>query len=669
MADEQYYQCSRPEVAALVPQRAERILDIGCGAGQLGRHLKQRQQCWVSGIEVVEAVAEQARAVLDEVLVGDVEMIVRTPPRERFDCIVCADVLEHLREPGQVLEKLREGWLAPGGVVVASVPNVRHWSVIRQLLEGRWDYADAGLLDRTHLRFFTRTTLYFLFAQAGYQILSWRATRLADAGFPRELLAPLSEAGLRVHTLEPETQDYQYLIVARPKPLPRYTGLAADPLPSGLAARAPETSIVIPVWNEVEYTRQCVESIFACTRSPFELILVDNGSTDGTPDYLAELRARRDPGGHCLGVRVIGNPENLGFGLACNQGMAAALGRYVVILNNDTVVTEGWLERMQSAAERDSRIGVVGPRSNFVVGPQMIENVPYAPDDMAGMRRFAAELAETRRGQGFPTARAIGLCLLIKRSVIDCVGGFDPRFGIGNFEDDDFSIRVLLAGFVIWIADDVFIHHYGSRTFSAQRIDYRGLMRGNLARLLAKWLGADQAATAASRGGQGYSLEEILRGNVFLPERHYEPLSPAELDQAEGEPEPGERRALRFLAVPRWDDPEGSWMDIVERYVRACGGRDDVSLLLRVDPTGPVSPWDAMWKLQEGARERGIDLEGGPDIVLVDDPLGPLDRGKLYRAADVLVAPGLADGAHVLPEARYFGLQVQSLDEAFPEDA
>lgn len=646
-----------------MPPGAARILDVGCGAGQLGYYLKRRQPCRVSGIEVVEAVAEQARPVLDEVFVGDVEEIVRTPPGERFDCIVCADVLEHLREPGQVLEALREGWLAPGGVVVASVPNVRHWSVIRQLLEGRWDYVDAGLLDRTHLRFFTRTNLYFLFAQAGYQILSWRATRLGDVGFPRQLLAPLGEAGLRVQTLEPEAQDYQYLVVARPKPLPRYTGSAADPLPSGPAADAPETSIVIPVWNGVEYTRKCVESLLACTRSPFELILVDNGSTDGTPDYLAELRARRDPGGHCLGVRAIRNAQNLGFGPACNQGMAASLGRYVVILNNDTVVTEGWLDRMKSAAERDSRIGVVGPRSNYVVGPQMIENVPYAPDDLAGMRRFAAEWSEARRGRGFPTARAIGLCLLIKRSVIDCVGGFDPRFGIGNFEDDDFSIRVLLAGFAIWIADDVFIHHYGSRTFSAQRVDYPALMRRNQARLLAKWLGADGAA--AARGGQGYSLEEILRNNVFLPERDYEPLSPAELDRPEEAPEAEERRALRFLAVPRWDDPDESWLDIVERYVRAFAGRNDVSLLLRLDPTGPVSSWDAMWKLREGARERGIDLEGGPDIVLVDDPLGPLDRGRLYRAADVLVAPDLADGAHVALEAAHFGLAVLSLDEAF----
>lgn len=661
MADEQYFEYSRPEVAALVPLGAARILDVGCGAGQLGHHLKRRQPCRVSGIEVVEAVAEQARAVLDEVFVGDVEAIVRNPPEERFDCIICADVLEHLREPGRVLEALREGWLAPGGVVVASVPNVRHWSVIRQLLEGRWDYVDAGLLDRTHLRFFTRTNLYFLFAQAGYQILSWRATRLADAGFPRQLLAPLAEAGLRVQTLEAEAQDYQYLVVARPKPLPRYAGPAAGRLPS---AEAPETSIVIPVRNGVAFTRKCVESLLACTQSPFELILVDNGSTDGTPDYLAELRARRDPGGRCLGVRTLRNARNLGFGLACNQGMAAALGRYLVILNNDTVVTEGWLERMKAAAERDSRIGVVGPRSNYVVGPQMVENVPYAPDDLAGMRRFAAGWAAAREGQGFPVARAIGLCLLIKRAVVDCVGGFDPRFGIGNFEDDDFSIRVLLAGFAIWIADDVFIHHYGSRTFSAERVDYSALMRRNLARLLAKWLGADRAAAAG--GGRGYPLEEILRGNVFLPERDYEPLSPAELDRPEEEPEAGERRALRFLAVPRWDDPDGSWMDIVERYVRAFGDRDDVSLLLRVDPSGPVSPWEAMWKLQEGARERGLDLDAGPDIALVDDPLGPLDRGRLYRAADVLVAPDLADGSHVALEAAHFGLAVQSLDEAFP---
>lgn len=665
MVNLEYYRLPRQEVAALVPASAKRVLDVGCGAGALGHHLKQRQPCWVSGIEVVPGVAEQARGVLDEVLVGDVESLVERPPRERFDCIVCADVLEHLREPGRVLRALREGWLAPDGVVVASIPNVRHWSVIRQLLEGRWDYADAGLLDRTHLRFFTRTTLYFLFAEAGFHILEWRATRIPGAEAPPPpLLDALAAAGLRVQTLAREAQDYQYLVLARPKPLPVYLVGGRAPAAAPAGGGRPLASIVIPVCNGVGFTRQCAESIMDSTRVPFELIFVDNGSTDGTREYLAALAAGRAGEGACNRVLVLRNEQNLGFGPACNQGMAEAMGDYVVLLNNDTVVTDGWLERMAEAAERDGRVGLVGPRSNYVVGPQMIEGVPYAPGDMEGMRQFAARLAREERGRGFFAPRAIGLCLLIKRQVLDRVGGFDPRFGIGNCEDDDLSLRALLAGYAIWVAGDVFVHHHGSRTFRALGVDYRSLGRRNLSRLLAKW---GIRGEEAPGGAGSYRVEDVLSRHVFVPELHYEPLSPAELDRPGLEPPA--KRSLYYLALPRWDDPDAPWPELVERYLRTFRAEDDVALLLRVDPTGPVPPAEVVWRLHELARARGLDLEGGPEIVLVDDPLPPLERGRLYRSADVLVAPEAADGPHVVLEARHFGLRVQTLAEAFSEAA
>ncbi len=136
---------------ALVHGSARKVLDIGCGTGRLGEALKARQQAEVIGIEFDEAAATVAQPRLDGVIAGDAEQAVPDFPPASFDAIVCADIPEHLRVPGALLRKARSR-LAPDGRLVASIPNVRHNSVVRSLLEANWTYEPAGLLDRTHLR-------------------------------------------------------------------------------------------------------------------------------------------------------------------------------------------------------------------------------------------------------------------------------------------------------------------------------------------------------------------------------------------------------------------------------------------------------------------------------------------------------------------------------------
>jgi len=154
---------------ALIPDSARRVLDIGCGAGRLGDALKARQQAEVWGVERSDQAAELARQKLDQVVVGDVETLDVDFEPATFDAIVCGDVLEHLREPERLLRRARD-WLAPEGCLVASIPNVRHHSVVCSLLQGNWTYESAGLLDRTHLRFFTRREIEKLFSRAGFAI-------------------------------------------------------------------------------------------------------------------------------------------------------------------------------------------------------------------------------------------------------------------------------------------------------------------------------------------------------------------------------------------------------------------------------------------------------------------------------------------------------------------
>lgn len=249
-------------------------------------------------------------------------------------------------------------------------------------------------------------------------------------------------------------------------------------------------SIVVPVWNNLALTRTCLGSLRRYTREPYEVVVVDNGSTDGTPEYLATVP----------GIRVVRNDRNLGFAAACNQGLAAASGRHAVLLNNDVVLTPEWLEGLLAHVHADPRIGIVGPRTNFAGGPQQLPTVGYRSLD--GLEAFARERRRQHLGERTILDRVTGLCMLISGPCLRKVGALDERFGIGNFEDDDYCVRARLAGFQCAIAHDVFVHHFGSQTFRALGIDYRALLEKNRRIFLEKWshltaAGSGGAATAA----------------------------------------------------------------------------------------------------------------------------------------------------------------------------
>jgi SAM-dependent methyltransferase len=164
-----YYDQSRPEVAELVPAQCHRVLEVGCAAGQLGRLLKACGH-HVTGVELVPEVAEAAREHLDHVVTADAETDGFPFAPDSFDCIVFADVLEHLIDPWRVLREAVEV-LSPVGCVIASIPNVQNIDVLWRLLRGRWDYRERGITDFGHLRFFTLRTIRGLFEQAKLEVV------------------------------------------------------------------------------------------------------------------------------------------------------------------------------------------------------------------------------------------------------------------------------------------------------------------------------------------------------------------------------------------------------------------------------------------------------------------------------------------------------------------
>ena len=248
-------------------------------------------------------------------------------------------------------------------------------------------------------------------------------------------------------------------------------------------------SVIIPCWNQLEFTRKCVSALMRQTGPNWELIVIDNGSTDGTGTYLAGVQDTSP-----VPVTVIANATNRGFPAAINQGLQYARGEYLVLLNNDVVVTDGWLGQLIGLASIDqqskienpkSKIGLVGPMSNYAAPPQLVEDVPY--QDMETMKAFAQRWRDEHRGKWFTVPKLSGFCLLMKRAVFDAIGGLDERFGLGFFDDDDLAERARRAGFASAVAHDLFVHHFGSRTFVGNGVDANRLLDENAARFAAKW--------------------------------------------------------------------------------------------------------------------------------------------------------------------------------------
>ena len=208
-----YYSASRPEIVKLVPFESKKILDVGCGCGTLGKDLKARNACHVTGVEIYSEAAQIAKKVLDHVFTSCIEDIIQELPTNQFDCIILSDVLEHIVNYVETLQDLKTR-LIDNGCFVFSIPNISHWSVVRSLLQGHWDYTAGGILDRTHVRFFTLDSIIKLLHENGLFIEESNALFYGGPGIPTRLIKHLSREGLDVISLKTESICYQYLFRA-----------------------------------------------------------------------------------------------------------------------------------------------------------------------------------------------------------------------------------------------------------------------------------------------------------------------------------------------------------------------------------------------------------------------------------------------------------------------
>ncbi|MDN4620954.1 methyltransferase domain-containing protein [Paenibacillus sp. PsM32] len=236
-----------------------------------------------------------------------------------------------------------------------------------------------------------------------------------------------------------------------------------------------KTSIIILTFNKLEYTQLCIESIRKYTTSgSYEIVVVDNNSNDGTRPWLGEQ----------TDIITIFNDENLGFPKGCNQGIEVANGDDILLLNNDVIVTEGWLDNLQLCLYNSEDIGAVGPVTNNCSYYQSID-VDYK--DIASMQVFAKNYNKPDSTKWEQRLKLIGFCMLIKGEVVRKIGILDEIFTPGNFEDDDYSYRMMNAGYKLILCKDTFVHHFRHVTFNDDRSYYDELMQTNAQKFVEKW--------------------------------------------------------------------------------------------------------------------------------------------------------------------------------------
>lgn len=271
----------------------------------------------------------------------------------------------------------------------------------------------------------------------------------------------------------------------------------------------PYYSFVMLCYNKWELTKQAITTLveslsISHKNKEIELIIVNNGSSDETKEGIEQIKKLYS---HEIEVVPVHLKENMGYPVGVNMGLEHYKGEIITIVNNDLVFPENWFDGIVNTLASDPLIGVAAPFLSYGSGPEHL-GVSFA--SLNEMRKFAKHYMEENKDKKIYSERIIGACISFKKEVLELIGGNDFWFGLGLYDDDDWSLRAGIAGYKSVITGASFVHHIGTVTFHQQSDTLASAFRANYPKFTRKWLksGADPANRKAVIKNTKYSKQE-----------------------------------------------------------------------------------------------------------------------------------------------------------------
>jgi|GEM_PF-780167 len=406
-------------------------------------------------------------------------------------------------------------------------------------------------------------------------------------------------------------------------------------------------SVIIPIFRRDSLNEEILKALVRYTNRPYELIVVGSGNIEKPFHRVKSILGNKSKIIHC--------EEKLNYPLAYNLGLSGANGNYIVLMHEDTIVTPYWASKLLASFSVDNLICMVGPKTNSCYGPQQVDRCKY---DISSLDKWARKWYLNCAGSLQTTDFLSEFLLMIKKELIEKIGGFDPLFNCRHFATKDYCLRARLVGYNLVVAEDVFVHHYNTES-SRKSYLYERLFKTNELLFIGKW-------DLEFRNELTSSLD--MSSVVITPTKDelYVPLDFASIFSPRVEPiNPTiKNKPLQLLCIPDPSDENHHWLEVTKQFLKLCPS-EKVGLILWIEP--PIKSWlvDILSKLHNAARQIGISVDDARARITIESRRFPSSyRGKIYRLATHFVAlPGMRC-EDTIREARACGLKIISLKQA-----